>query len=87
MEKSSINLEMIYQALPFVARTTGGVAKVTDQSGLCLYAVGPDGDRREILKAPLANSAGRRPKSKSPRGAVKGRLGGKRSQFPWATMC
>ena len=46
MSSDPISLEMIYQALPFIARTTGGVALVTDADGRCLYAVGPDGNRR-----------------------------------------
>ena len=50
MTNKPISLEMIYQALPFIARTTGGVAQVTDASGMCLYAVGPDGERRENLE-------------------------------------
>ncbi len=50
VSENPISLEMIYQALPFIARTTGGVAQVTDASGLCLYAVGPDGVRRENVE-------------------------------------
>jgi len=53
MAEEPISLEMIYQALPFIARTTGGVAQVTDGSGLCLYAVGPDGARRENLEGKI----------------------------------
>jgi transcriptional regulator with PAS, ATPase and Fis domain len=53
MAEELISLEMIYQALPFIARTTGGVAQVTDGSGLCLYAVGPDGARRENLEGKI----------------------------------
>jgi sigma-54 dependent transcriptional regulator, acetoin dehydrogenase operon transcriptional activator AcoR len=53
MTENPISLEMIYQALPFIARTTGGVAQVTDGSGLCLYAVGPDGARREDVEGKI----------------------------------
>jgi len=51
--ENTISLEMIYQALPFIARTTGGVAQVTDATGLCLYAVGPDGARRENVEGKI----------------------------------
>ncbi|MFP6711978.1 MAG: hypothetical protein VB913_09830, partial [Rhodospirillales bacterium] len=53
MAEEPISLEMIYQALPFIARTTGGVAQVTDGIGLCLYAVGPDGARRENFEGKI----------------------------------
>lgn len=53
MAEEPISLEMIYQALPFIARTTGGVAQVTDGRGLCLYAVGPDGARRENFEGKI----------------------------------
>ncbi len=74
MSEKYISLEMVYLALPFIARTTGGVAKVTDQEGVCLYAVGPDGERRENIEGTLSEICKRAAKEGKPQGRGEGQI-------------
>ena len=74
MSETPINLEMIYQALPLIARTTGGVAQVADQKGMCLYAVGPDGERRENIEGTISELCQQAAKEQKPLGRGEGQI-------------